>query len=109
MNEDKNTPSSKYTRAMPGEDEVQRLLAAAGHRPPLPADDLAAIKTAAEAEWRRLVQTEPRGRHPWVRGAMAMAALLLLALFVGLWWRAPKAPVVPDFMATIELLAGEVQ
>jgi ferric-dicitrate binding protein FerR (iron transport regulator) len=109
MNEDKNTPSSKHTRAMRGEDEVQRLLAAAGHRPPLPAEDLAAIKTAAEAEWRRLVQTEHRGSRRLVRGALAMAALLLLTLFVGLWWRAPEAPVVPDFMATVELLAGEVQ
>jgi hypothetical protein len=109
MNEDKNTSSSKHTRAMPGEDEVQRLLAAAGHRPPLPAEDLAAIKTSAEAEWRRLVQTEQQGSRLWVRGAMAMAALLLLALFVGLWWRAPKAPIVPDLMATVELLAGEVR
>jgi hypothetical protein len=109
MNEDKNTPSSKRARAMRGEDEVQRLLAGAGHRSPLPAEDLAAIKTAAEAEWRRLVETEQRGRRPWVRGALAMAALLLLALFVGLWWRAPKPPVLLDIMATVELLAGEVQ
>ena len=81
----RKTERALVRRMIAGEDEVQRLLAAAGDRPPLPAEDLAAIKTAAEAEWRRLVQTEQRGSLLWVRGAMAMAALLLLALFVGLW------------------------
>jgi hypothetical protein len=109
MNDDKNSPSSKNSTPRPGEDQVRSLLAGAGHRPPLPAEELAAIKSAAKTEWRRLVEQEQqRGSHGWGRGALAVAAMLLLAISLGLWWRASRAPIVPDFIANVELVTGVV-
>lgn len=108
MNEDKNRPRSNQIEAKAGEEDVRRVLVDAGRRPELPAGDLDLIKSAAESEWRALVERErQRGYGSWVRGALAIAATLILALLVGLWWRTRTAPSVPDFIATVELVAGE--
>ena len=42
------------THDEPDDDEIGRRLAEAGARPEPPADDLARIRAAAHAEWRRL-------------------------------------------------------
>ena len=108
MNEDKSRPSSNQKEAKAGEEEVRRVLVGAGRRPELPVEDLDLIKSVAQTEWRALVERErQRGHRSWVRGALAVAATLLLALLAGFWWRGTKLPLVPDFVATVELVAGE--
>lgn len=110
MNDDKRRASSQSSSdERAGDEELLRLLTAAGRRSPLPDEDLASIKAAAEADWRRLVEEQHHGRRAWRRGVLALAATLLLAFAVGLWWRAFRTPVLPGSIATVELLQGAVR
>jgi hypothetical protein len=90
-----------------GEEELARLLAGAGPRPELPADDLAAIAAAGRLAWeekvaalgagagpRRLVApAAPRRSSPWIRAGALAATLALAGMLV--WWLArARTPVV---------------
>lgn len=77
------------------DEELRALLAAAGPRPAVPPAELAAIRTAARAEWERSRQRRPR--RVWGTGGVwrplpvLLAASLLLALALGWrWW--PRTP-----------------
>lgn len=81
---------------------VRRLLEAAGRRPPVPAQDLAAITSSLRQAWEE--RAAPAPRIPAVRARWpllaALAALLALAVGLGWWWRASRAP-----LATASLVA----
>ncbi|MEE8139166.1 MAG: FecR family protein [Thermoanaerobaculia bacterium] len=110
MKDYESAPSSKVNAIPAGEDGVRRLLRRAGHRPAVPAEDLARIKEAAHDEWRKLVRTERERREGFrVRGVLALAASLLLALLLGWWWTTERAPAVPDLIATVELVKGAIR
>ena len=93
----------------PDESEVSRLLQMAGHRPAVPASDLARIKAAVREEWRQRWQ---RSRSPARIGAitvLAAAAAVVVAVGVFLWQsgRQPVAPPVVVVAAT-ERVIGTV-
>jgi hypothetical protein len=90
------------------EQEVGGLIARAGPRSTVPPEDVVAIKAAARDEWRELVREERRRRGLRIRGGMALAASVLLAVAVGWWWGTRSVPVVAPLVASVELLAGEV-
>lgn len=94
---------------MSDEDEALRaLLEEAGPRAPLPAQDLAAIREAARAEWRERcggVRARPRAARWWMAAA---AALLLATAGLLLLRRAPASPSPAIGVASIERSRGEV-
>jgi hypothetical protein len=90
------------------EREVKDLLVAAGHRPPVPAEDLAAIQAAARVEWLQLVAAE-HGRGSRARAGLALAASVLIALLLGWWWTTQKAPGVVEVVASVERVTGAVR
>ena len=92
------------------EQEVRELLADAGPRAAVPAEEVAAIKEAARAEWRSLVAGERRRRRALrLRGGLALAASVLLAVIAGWWWTTRPAPQAPPLVASVELLTGDVR
>ncbi len=103
-------------RGMEANDErqVRELLAAAGPRPTVGSDDLAAIKAAARAEWLELVAAQrrlPERRTPSsqrLRLGLALAASVMAALFLGWWWTKREAPGVMETVASVERVTGAV-
>ena len=92
------------------EQEVRELIAGAGPRAAVPAEDVATIKAAAREEWREMVERERRLRRSWrLRGAAAVAAGVLLALAVGWWWTNGSGPMAAPVVASVELVAGSVR
>lgn len=103
--------------SLPGEeDEVRRLLEEAGPRPPLPQEDLDAIRAAARDVWRAQVRPARRARprpaawrRPVVVRAAALAAALALVLGLGLglggWWLA-RHRGAPLTVARVEAVTG---
>lgn len=93
---------------MSDEDEALRaLLEEAGPRTPLPAQDLAAIREAARAEWRDRYGGR-RARPKAARWWMAAAAAVLLAAAGLLWQRRAPAPPAATGVASLERLTGAV-
>ena len=92
------------------EQEVRDLIAGAGSRAAVPAEDVARIKRAARAEWREMVRSERRRRRGLrAGGGLALAAGVLLAVAVGWWWASRSAPVAPAVVASVELIAGSAR
>jgi hypothetical protein len=93
----------------PGEeDEFRRLLEEAGPRPPLPQEDLDAIRAAARDAWR--AQVPPRRRRSaiasWRRPVfVALAAALAIALGLA-WWRVSKDRGAALTVARVEAVTG---
>jgi hypothetical protein len=76
-----------------GDEELARLLAAAGPRPEVPAEDLAVLTAAARVAWRAKVAAIAQGRQArrpvsWALAA-GLAALLAVSIGVVWWWSAP--------------------
>jgi hypothetical protein len=99
------------TRPGPGgadgqEEDVRALLHLAGRRPRLPEPEVAPVRAAARAAWRRQVRaTAARRRRAW-SAAAAAAGLLVVAGLAVLRQQAasPAAPV-----ATLEVEMGAVE
>ena len=88
------------------EEDLRALMEEAGPRAPLPAEDLAAIRAAARAEWRERYGGARRGPRA-VRWGMAAAAVLLAAAGVLVFRRPPQAPSAG--VASVERVLGEVR
>jgi len=100
------------------DEALRRLLTAAGPRPELPRDDLAAITAAARTEWRRRYggrdaaePPAPRRRtlaRPARRWLPLAAAAALVAVLGAAWWarRSAPPPAAPT-VASIEVVTGE--
>lgn len=93
---------------MSDEEALRALLEKAGPRTPLPAQELAAIREAARAEWRER-HGGRRSRLRVARWWMAAAAAVLLAAagFLVLR-RAPATPAAATGVASVERLTGRV-
>jgi len=71
---------------------------------------VATIKAAARQEWREMVERERQQRLGLrLRGGLALAASVLLALAIGWWWAGRTTPVAAPVVASVELLAGSVR
>lgn len=107
MRETKKGQQNPTWRGVDEEEAVRRLLEDSGTRPPIPKEDLASIKEAAHAEWRRRYGDRPVRRNP-TRLWMSLAAAALLAGVGLVWWaRTPDSPAAsPPAVATLELLTG---
>ncbi|MBZ0113339.1 MAG: FecR family protein [Thermoanaerobaculia bacterium] len=94
------------------EEEVRRLIEAAGSRPEIPAADLAEIQANAEIAWRQSVERArlggERGRGAAARSLLPLIAATLVAALVLAWWLWPRAIVLPK-VAEAERLFGDVQ
>ncbi len=92
-----------------GGEHVEQLLRLAGPREAVPADRMRRVKAAVRAEWRRETRTRSRRMvSVWSLGALAAAALVLVALRLA----GPEAPAVPTprlDLATVEVLSGAVR
>jgi ferric-dicitrate binding protein FerR (iron transport regulator) len=110
MSEERREQIRALRSASNREDEVRELIRKAGPRPAVSMEDLAQIRHAAKDQWRELVRRErERKRFQRRRDAVALAASVVLALLLG-WWLLPgKKPAPSDFVATVELLRGEVR
>lgn len=89
-------------------DDVASLVRLAGRRPAVPPEHAAAVRAAARAEWRRVVEARRR-KALYLRGGgalLATAALLVLAVKTGLWRPAEPRPVAQ--LATLEAATGPV-
>lgn len=75
---------------MSGEDRFETLLSDAGPRAVLPDEDLAVIRDAACAEWRRRYGSRA-ARPPFARWIPLAAAAAIVAAAAGLLWRARTA------------------
>jgi ferric-dicitrate binding protein FerR (iron transport regulator) len=92
------------------EAEIGELLASAGPRPEVPAEDLAQIRAAARGEWKKVVAEEgarPRRRH--YSPFLLRAAAVILALGALWWWRSATAPGDREPLATVRRLQGEAR
>lgn len=89
---------------MSGEDRFETLLSDAGPRAVLPDEDLAVIRDAARAEWRRRYGF--RAVRPRVTGWIPLAAAAaIVAAAIGLLWRSRTAappPASPPHVASVE-------
>ena len=85
--------------------EVQALLGAAGPRPALDEEDVAAVLASARRTWTL------RRRQRRVRVVLALAAALgALAIGVAWWrWQAATPPPAPAFLAQVEAVRGTVE
>ncbi len=92
------------------QEQIGRLLRLAGARRPVPAEREARVRTAVHAEWQRdLHARSHRGR--WLRGALALAAVLVISLGLGIWQRLLRSPTpgAPVVVATVEKAAGTLR
>ena len=92
------------------EDELalRDLLVGAGRRPELPAEDLAALRETARAEWARRYAGAParRASTAWWLG-LAAAAALVAALGLAWWARQPREALGrPGALAVVERITG---
>lgn len=88
--------------------EVRDLIADAGPRLDVPADEVATIRAAARGEWLQMVARERRRRALRLRGGLAIAASVVVALVLSWWWTTRTSPVAAPVIASVELLAGRV-
>jgi ferric-dicitrate binding protein FerR (iron transport regulator) len=87
---------------------VRRLLAAAGPRPEIPAEDLDAIDASLKAAWKAEVQNRRRSRARRRTLAILAAAAAVLAVAVGLdRWR--RESVVAPAIARVDHVTGDVR
>ena len=106
MNEEKKNPTPEL-----GDDQLRRLLEAAGPRPAVPPEELAAIKAVAREEWRRSIGGPGGGyrRVAWRKAVpLALAAMLVVALSIGLWWRTLRSPAGSAAIAAVDRVQGMV-
>lgn len=82
------------------EDELRRLLEAAGPRPQIPPEDLEAISSAARAAWRMQVRRRPA----WPLAA-GLAALIAVAIGLAWWFASPETAAPPE-VARVEAVTG---
>jgi hypothetical protein len=126
VNENHRDPEQR-ARAPLDDDAIERLLADAGRRPPIPHEDLDSIAGAARAAWQARERERqshgesadvtvaprrapaPRPRRSRALAALALAAALAALLFgTRVWWRGGEAgtPVVtttaPARVAVVE-------
>lgn len=93
MNEDKQSSA-----------QVRELLQQAGKRPPLPTADMAIIKAAARHEYEQMQEASSgRERHWSSWRFLAIAAVLVLAVLAGWWWKQGSAMQAAVGVATIEI------
>ena len=107
--EDGSSKASTIGEAVEQE-QIARLLRLAGARRPVPAEREARVRAAVHAEWQRDLRTRSR-RGRWFQGALALAAVLLISLGLGLWQgrlRSPT-PAAPAVVATVEKAAGRLR
>jgi hypothetical protein len=99
------------TSPLADDDEaVRRLLEAAGPRPQVPEEDLAAIAATARWAWEAEVRRRAKRRRRPARLVAAWAAVAaMLALSLGLgWWLASRQETAPAMVAQVEALTGPV-
>lgn len=91
------------------EHELRDLLASAGHRPAVPADELGEIRAAARESWQSMVAIErQRARFRRARNVFALAASIALAVAIG-WWLLPGGVQAPaEIVASVTMIQGEV-
>jgi hypothetical protein len=115
MSDDARDEATSDAADRPAEDELElgRLLAEAGRRPALPAAELASVREAVRAAWRRRTPgaapatctTPRRSRTPWIA---ALAAGVLVAVGIAWWWSGRPQPPAP-VLATLEMVKGDVR
>ncbi len=88
------------------EDELRRILRAAGPRPVPGAAATEAVRAAVQAEWRAVVDARERQRRPaaWFAAAAAVGALA-----VGWWLTSTEPPAPAAQFATVAHSAGAVE
>jgi ferric-dicitrate binding protein FerR (iron transport regulator) len=80
---------------------VSRAIRLAGRRPPVPPARATRMRGAVHAAWRRKIEERDRGRRAW-QIAWAAAALVVVALGVGLWRHGPWTGTAVSAIASIE-------
>ena len=107
MTDARETRSHDDHRGRDADENVARLLRAAGRRPPIPADDEAILRSAAEAEWQRQVRARSR-RVLSVRAGGLLAAAAVLFIFFGVpLLERPPEPGEP--VATLAARSGSLR
>ncbi|HEY6064577.1 MAG TPA: hypothetical protein VIY96_00385, partial [Thermoanaerobaculia bacterium] len=96
---------SENWRGVAEEDAVRKLLQDAGPRPAPPETDLAAIRDAARAQWRRSYGAAV-GRRRSGRWWLAVAAVLVLGAIAVVWLTRARPPVIAPTVATVERVTG---
>jgi hypothetical protein len=96
---------------IPNDEEIGRLIREAGPDTNLPADDLAAIRARARAEWKKHYAPE-RPRSRFLRMSLPLAAALTGLAFLSLWFvgkRTTVPPAVAVLVGHIERVTGDVR
>jgi ferric-dicitrate binding protein FerR (iron transport regulator) len=89
MNDRGSTDVQPPAEGWGGSDETAELIRLAGRRPPVPADEIARIKSATYAHWKAKVRQRSERRRGRAIAGLAAAAVIVLG--VGLWiWRDDK-------------------
>lgn len=83
MTDDRQSPRERGAGPADEEARIERLLEAAGRRPELAAEELAAIKARFRTDWEEHLG---RRRRAWT-AAVTLAASVLLAIGVAWWWQ----------------------
>ncbi len=111
MSEPEGPRAARSAAESEEEREVDRLLAGAGPRDEVPAEDLAEIKAAFRTAWQEQVGGQARppaalrtARFP--RPLLALAATVLLALGAAWWLRRGDVDPSPRVVAKVESLRG---
>jgi FecR protein len=93
------------------EELVRGLLERAGARPPLPAEDLRAIATAARSAWESGAERAEIGRRSLPvapRWALALAASLVVAIGLAGWSLLHRPAPAPTAIARVDAVTGLV-
>ena len=89
--------------------EIDELISEAGPRPPLPEQDLTAIREAARAEWQELVTRHSAATTGRRGHALTLAASLVLVIAAAWWWMTATRgtdPISVAVVATVERSSG---
>ena len=88
------------------ESVVEALLRAAGSRPPIPAERLAALTESAEQSWRRMVHRHRRRRWAFVGSLAAVVLAVAVVVVVQRVETGNKGTGVQAIAGTVERLRG---